>query len=1029
MKTKSAPTYWQSLEHLADTPEVRQLIEQEFHGYDPKEMVDVPRRRFLKFMGASMALAGVTLTGCRRWPKEKLQPYSSAPKDRMPGVPEYYATVWELGGVSYPLLVTAFDGRPIKVDGNPQHPYSRKIGKIGAHTIGASDLYAQASILDIYDPERAGVPGMYEQGKFIQKTWDEANAALAEAFKGARANGGTGLAILSESTTSPSFIDMKARVAKLAPQAQWFEYEPLSRDNEMLGTKLAFGKPYRPQLQLRNAKVVVLFDADILGTHAGRLRYANDWAWARKNADINKTMNRVHLFESAFTITGTVADVRTPVKPSRIPALVASLAAKLGVAGQSAGNLSQEEAAIIDATAADLKAAGAGGLVYAGSGLAPEVHAVVAAINQALGAVGNTITYIDEPNGDRPSHAESIANLSKAIAANKVDTLLILGGNPAYDAPADLDLAKALSTVRVSIHHALHANETSLACKWLIPAAHYLEAWGDGRSWDGSISVAQPIIQPLYGGKSRLEMLAILAGEQIDGEAIVKRAWSGTTKDEKSWRKVLHDGFYENSAPPAAKVAIAGNIPAIKVTEEAKGFEVRFQQDHKIYDGRFANNGWLQETPDIMTKIVWDNAAYISKKDADELGVRNRDVLAVKVGGKSIEIAAYILPGQPVGVIGLPLGYGRSASGSIGTDLGFNTYSIRTSDAMFSAAAEVSKTGKTYNLVWTQEHHLIDHVGFEGRQERIGKKGESGSIVKEASLAAYAHDGAKAFSEGGHHGVPLQLFEKPDPNDFSYPHKWGMAIDTNACIGCNACVVACVAENNIPIVGKPQVEMNREMYWLRIDRYYKGAADDPNPQVIYQPMMCVHCENAPCEQVCPVAATLHDTEGLNVMVYNRCIGTRYCANNCPYKVRRFNYLDFQSRPPRDKFPMPWLKLPDMQQLESIDKIKQMVFNPEVTVRMRGVMEKCTYCIQRIHNTKVAKRSEGQELKDGDVVTACQQVCPTEAIVFGNLNDKESEVSKLHANPRSYTVLDELNTRARSKHMAKLRNPLDGSHEA
>jgi Fe-S-cluster-containing dehydrogenase component len=607
----------------------------------------------------------------------------------------------------------------------------------------------------------------------------------------------------------------------------------------------------------------------------------------------------------------------------------------------------------------------------------------------------------------------------------------------------------------MTIRLGLYEDETSNQCKWHLPRAHYLESWGDARAWDGTAGIVQPLIMPLYNGKSIIEALALIVAaatmkdrpttlpatqpasapattqpdlnaEPTEGHEIVRRTWSKLLSEEGfdlALRKVVEKGWHPGSEFPAAELAVkATDYPAS--APPADGFYLRFQPDSHAYDGRFANNGWLQETPDPLTKLVWDNAAMISKRDADKLGATTGTIIRIETpersGNDALLIAAYVMPGQPDGLITLPLGYGRTVAGHIGDKLGFDVYSLRTSrDLNMLAGAKISLGPGSYRLVATQDHHIMDTVGAQGRDVRIGAKDHSGMIIHEATLTEFKENPRSL------HGLPrkvgLQLFQEPSP--FNDTHAWGMAVDMNACIGCNACAVACQAENNIPIVGKEQADMHRAMNWIRIDRYFKGDSEDPNIEVVYQPMMCQQCENAPCEQVCPVGATVHDSEGLNTMVYNRCIGTRYCSNNCPYKVRRFNYLDYHSQDPRQNWAKPYLNIPDLQQLEQVPEIKRLMFNPDVTVRMRGVMEKCTYCVQRIHRATIARRADGSDVVDGDIVTACQQACPTQAIIFGNLNDNDSTVSRLHRNMRAYGVLhEELDTRPRTKYLAKIRNP-------
>ncbi|MGD0390864.1 MAG: TAT-variant-translocated molybdopterin oxidoreductase [Tepidisphaeraceae bacterium] len=1021
MKHHSAQReYWRSLAHLADMPEVRAAAEKEFASYEPEEMLAMPgltRRRFMKLMSASMALAGMTLTGCRRWPQEKLAPYTSNPQNRMPGVPEQYATVMEINGVGSPLLVTSFDGRPIKIEGNPSHPYSQTV----ANRAGASDAIAQASILEIYDPDRSQAVINRAGSTQVASDWGRFTNWMNATIDSLATNQGQGLAILGESTSSLTTARLKSAVLKRFPKAQFFEYEPLSRDNERAGAKLALGQPARQVAHLNKAMVLVLLDADPLGTHPAHVHYAFDWASNRPNA--KRQMSRVYAIESAMTISGSVADCRLGVRPSRIGAILPVLAARLGAGGMDM-TLAAEEEAFIKHLLADIADNPGKSLVLVGPQHAPELHALALAINDKIGAIGSTVTLVEEPDADRASHFESIADLTNKLKAKQIDTLVILGGNPAYDSPADLDFASAMKSAGTSIHLSLYDNETSHAALWHVPRAHFLEAWGDCRAWDGTLGICQPLIEPLYDGKTSDQVLAFLAGEpETESDAIVRKTFA--EMDDAAWRQSLNDGLVKNSGfkPVSASIQTA---PA-PVAAAQQGYEVRFLQDSKLYDGRFATSGWLQEIPDPLSKLVWDNAALISKKDAETLGVGIGDVLEITVGSSSAKIAAFVLPGQPAGVIGLALGYGRTLGEHIGSDVGVNTYALRKSGAMFFAPAQVSKTGDYYELATTQDHHLIDQLGMEMRQKQVGEKYKSAEVIREATAADLKRD-RDLFAENEDGTVSLQLYQPPpelnDPNE--QHHAWGMSIDLSKCIGCHACVAACQAENNIPIVGKDQVLKNRQMHWIRIDRYFKGEADDPNPEVVYQPVACQHCENAPCEQVCPVGATVHDTEGLNVMVYNRCVGTRYCSNNCPYKVRRFNYLDWHSLDPRhDKYPKPWLNLPDQQQIETVPKVKQMAFNPEVTVRMRGVMEKCTFCIQRIHTTTISKRAEGKKLNDGDIMTACQQACPTQAIVFGDLNDGKSRVLRSHRDPRAYSLLDEaLATKPRNRYLAKVSNPVE-----
>ncbi|MCO6436292.1 MAG: TAT-variant-translocated molybdopterin oxidoreductase [Phycisphaerae bacterium] len=1011
----SGRQHWLSLEQYADSPEFAERVAREFPSYDPAEVVAVPRRRFLQLMGASMALAGLTATGCRRFPVEKLAPFAHRDPDRIPGSTEHYASFMEMRGVATGLVVTSFDGRPIKIEGNPLHPYS----------LGAADVFAQASVLSMYDPDRSRQVMRRDGTAMKASSWAEFDAFAKRHFAGLAEHGSAGLAVLSESSSSPTLARMRTAFLEKFPQAQWFEFEPVSRDNEIEGLRLAYGKRLRPLYRLDQATSIALFDADLLGFHPARLRHARDWATGRRSADQGR-MNRMYVVESAFSTTGSVADHRFGARPGQVERMVEALAAELGIAGSAPTGLDAASTAFIKESAEDLTRSGKSSLIAGGPRLSQRAQVLVQRMNHKLGSIGTTITFVEEPGADRPSHMAAIRSLTEKMNGGGVETLLILGGNAAYDAPGDVDFASALGKAKTSIHLSYYADETSQRCTWHVPQAHFLESWNDGRAWDGTLSIGQPLILPMFDGRTPAELLAGVCGEpETDGYTLVRKTLAGVLSGadfESSWATALHDGVIADSgwkvqspAPvsselPAAESGTAGGEASLAVV---------FRPDARVYDGRFANNGWLQETPDPLTKVTWDNPALISVADGKRLGIDTGDVLSVSSGGKVREIAAAILPGQPEGVITLTLGGGRAAAGHIGNGVGFNTNVLRTSGHPFAVvSAKIERTGQTYKLASTQDHHAIDPVGRSALEKRIGKPGKNGIILREASLAEYRSE--PNFAHRDVHGnINLQLFQPPD--QFNEPHAWGMAIDLTTCIGCNACVVACQAENNVPVVGKEQVSHGREMHWLRIDRYFKG---EPTAQVevVHQPMMCVHCENAPCEQVCPVAATTHDSEGLNVMVYNRCIGTRYCSNNCPYKVRRFNYMDWHSQDPRG-MAMPWLGMPDAQQKYEVDPLRKMGFNPDVSVRMRGVMEKCTYCVQRISTAKIARRRNGEDVRDGDIVTACQQACPTQAIVFGNLNDPNSRVAKLHQNQRAYGVLAELNTRPRTKYLAKIRNPL------
>jgi len=1014
--TQSPNRYWRSLNELANDPRFTAALEDEFASYDPAEIAEasgVSRRSFVKLMAASMALAGLTLTGCRRWPEQRVLPYANRPAGRDPNTTQHYATMLTRGGIAHALLVTTYTGRPIKVEGNPEHPVSK----------GATDALAQASILELYDPYRAR--GVEHDG---------AKASWADVFQFLHDHvtaDGRGVAILAEPDDSPALAKLKAELLAKHRDLKWYTWTPLHRDNATAGTRDAFGRTLRPQYHLDKADVIVCLDADVLGRHPAEVKHARDWAKGRRSADQGK-MNRLYVVESTLSNTGSVADHRLPVSGAGVGNLAAEI-----LAGVGGGNVNH---AFAQRVVRDLAAHKSRSVVIAGDGQPPQVHELAWQINLTIGAIGQTVTLTPEPDYEQPMTTQ-IGELTSAIHAGAVGTLIILGGNPVYDAPAELKFAEALAKVGQTAHLTLYPNETTGSCQWQLPKAHDFEAWGDGLSWDGTHCLRQPLILPLFEGRSTIELLAMMLGEiEPNGEMLVRDA---VTSDDAAWRASVQAGFVNGSAAADAGAInpqthpVRLDTPASRDSAASGGgaFEVQFLADSKVYDGSHAENGWMQEMPDGLTKLTWDNAALFNVGDARDLKLKPGDIVEIAAGGATIRIAAYLMPGQARGTIGLPLGYGRKAAGNVGTGVGFDVYPLRTTLNQFSlTGATVRKTGQRYQLATTTDHYPIDNIGTKLIRDRVGEPGKSGIIIKEASLDYYKSH-PSFVRENAHGDVRLQMYTMP--MDFTETHAWGMTIDLSACTGCGACVIACQSENNVPIVGKDMVLMSREMHWLRIDRYFKTHDDDTdlqNPQVVHMPMMCVHCENAPCEQVCPVGATTHDAEGLNVMVYNRCIGTRYCSNNCPYKVRRFNYFDFHAKNPRG-MAKPWLGLPDTQQVQEIDPVRQMTFNPDVTVRMRGVMEKCTYCVQRIAHAKTVHRVEQVQkhadhehrmLPDGAVVTACQQACATEAIVFGNLLDERAKVTQVQkTTPRGYDVLDELNTRPRTKYLALIRNTNEG----
>ncbi len=1000
-------TYWRSLNELGQTPEFRKFLESEFPNL-AREMSGASRRRFLQIMGASFALAGAA--GCR-WPKENITPYARRPQNRTPGVPVHYATASEREGVATGLLVRSYDGRPIKVEGNPLHPDS----------LGGAGSLEQAAILELYDPDRS-TQARQRTGQGATARPTEAALAALRAAVNAQRSTGARLAILSEASGSLILAEARDRLMAACPQARWFEYEPLSRDNARGGTRMATGRPLRPHTNFDQADVIVSFDEDFLHQHpaasANTRRYA-----AHRTAD-DGTMNRHYQIESTYSLTGANADHRYAEKPSDVPIRLLQLAAALHAAHvrlpadlvAQLGDL-PEAPAYIKEIAGDLHQHAGHAAILVGPRQAPAAHAVAVALNAALG--GEVVTYTAEGDPQRGSHMDNIRTLAGLLERGEVDTVVILGGNPVYTAPADLDFGAKLAKAGLSVHLSLFDDETSARCTWHVPAAHYLERWDIVRGWDGTASIGQPLIAPLYGGLTPAELLDRSLGGTADGYTLTRARFNGAFgSDQKKWESALHEGVIAGTAAARVTPTLSGDwsaiVPGARRQAGGEGYELIFAAD-KLHDGRYANNAWLQELPDPLTKLTWDNAALLSPNTARDLDVRQDDVLAIEVDGRKLSLPAFILPGHADGAITLPLGYGRTAAGGVGDGMGVDTYRLRTSGSPYLATgASVRKTRQTYQLATTQDHHAIEsEVGNQEVFDRAPK------LIREVSLATYKAD-PHAVAHLAHSLPLVQPF-----GDHAFPdkHRWGMTIDLAKCTGCSACVTACQAENNIPVVGKREIIMGREMHWMRIDRYYSTTTDemqdlaDPSKvQVRQQPVTCVQCENAPCEQVCPVAATVHDQEGLNVMVYNRCIGTRYCLNNCPYKVRRFNWFWNHHGPYHPRSDGEWAQ----QELYEVQKLG---FNPEVTVRSRGVMEKCTYCTQRIAAVRIAARNEQREIAEGEIMTACQQACPADAIAFGDLRERTHRVAREQESDRAYVMLEDLNIRPRTKYLAALRNPL------
>ncbi|MFN3386168.1 MAG: TAT-variant-translocated molybdopterin oxidoreductase [Candidatus Thermochlorobacter sp.] len=988
--------YWRALEEELNSPEFQEWVEREFPEGAVEMSDPISRRKFLTIMGASFLLAG--LASCRR-PVEKIVPYVKAPEDITPGVAQYYATTMPFGLSAYGVLVRSYEGRPNKIEGNEKHPAS----------LGASNAFAQAEILNLYDPDRSQhvlKAGEKQSWQAFTEFWRNELLRYVE-------NKGQGLAILTESFASPTQARLISECLKAFPQAQVVAYEPISDENIFEGVRVATGERLRPIYNFRNAQVILALDADFLLKESESIVNARAFIDGRRVSTEKDSMNRLYVVENAFSATGAMADHRLRMQSRHIGAFLAALALELknqGVAIAASAALSAPQMEFdkkwIAAVAKDLIANKGKSLVVAGREQPAAVHALAIAINAGLENLGKTVSFVPFKDAALPSRSE-FEKFVKSMHDGEVETLVILGGNPVYNAPADLDFKGALKKVKTSIHLSYHNDETSALTTWHLPRAHFLEIWGDARAADGTASLIQPLIAPLFDTRSPIEVLNLITtGVDAKGYALTQETWQKQTglsglAFEEFWRKALHDGIIENSAsqtilPTLNTAELAQTFLQKPFDAETKGLELCFQPSTATFDGRYANNAWLHEMPEAITKICWDNAALMSQETARQLGLKwkfsldetEREVIKLRVKNREVELPVWVVPGHADGSITVALGYGREKVGRVGNGVGANVYAVRTCKAMdFCSGVEVIKTGKTMLVASTQYYGYM-----EGR-----------TIVIEGTLAEYQQkpDFVEAHLTKY---PPSKLYESP--YKFDEGHQWGMTIDLNACIGCNACVVACQSENNVPVVGKEQTAKGRHMHWIRIDRYFSGEGD--MPEIVYQPVACQHCENAPCEQVCPVVATVHDQEGLNTMVYNRCIGTRYCANNCPYKVRRFNYFNYQN----DN--VVWNR--------EIPEITKMAMNPEVTVRSRGVMEKCTYCVHRIQTTKIMAKNDGRELVDGEIMTACQQVCPTQAIVFGDIRDPNSKVSQMKAQNRNYALLGELNVKPRTTYLAKLRNP-------
>ncbi len=967
---KTGKAYWRSFNEIAETEEFREFLEQEFPAGaayldDP---TGVTRRTFLKIMGASMALAG--LTACTATNPEKIMPYVQAPEEVIPGEPLFYASAFPTLGYGMGVIVETHEGRPTKIEGNVNHPAS----------LGATDIFAQASILNLYDPDRSRQPT--RQG--LMKTWADFTAELGKEQQGW--GDGQGVRILTQTVTSPTLASQIRAFLEKYPAARWHQYEPVNRDSARVGAQLAFGEFVDTLYHFDKADVVLSLDANFLASGPASVRYAKDFMKRRRVADKGEggdiEMNRLYVVEAALSNTGAVADHRLPLRAVDVEHFTRSLAQKLGLAVE--GGDPEKYGAWLDALVEDLESHKGASIVIPGDQQDPVVHALAHAINQALGNVGETVTYIEPVEAQPVNQTEDLAQLVEDMHAGAVKALFIIDGNPVYSAPADLNFKEALKQTPFSVYMGALLDETAVESLWYIPRSHYLESWGDVRAFDGTVTIIQPMINPLYESKSEYELMAALLGDpEAAGNDIVKGYWQanagvGEAEFDTFWRVSLSQGYVEDSQSPEKAVTASPAAVAKPVSANSDAMEIVFRPSPHLWDGRFANNGWLQELPDGITKLTWDNAAMMAPAQAERLNLAEGDVIVLNYFGNSVEAPVLIMPGHADNSVTVYLGYGRHVVGDVGRDVGFNAYLLRTSHKPWQdTGLRLTYTGDAYPLARTQDHQLMmgRHLVISGTLEEFKKNPE---FVQEQTEYE-----------------KISLYPS-----FSYRgNAWGMTVDLSACIGCNACVIACQAENNIPIVGKEEVQRGREMHWMRIDRYFVGDLD--NPAVAYQPVMCQQCEGAPCEVVCPAAATVHSREGLNDMVYNRCIGTRYCENNCPYKVRHFNFFQYVD-----------VDTPSLQLMR----------NPNVTVRSRGVMEKCTYCVQRINAARIRSKKENRPIRDGEVKTACQAVCPADAIVFGNIADTESQVAQLKESPLNYELLGELNVQPRTTYLARLKNP-------
>jgi len=985
--------YWRSIDELAGTAEFQAAVEKEFPSAAQEWVDPVSRRGFMKLMGASLALAG--LAGCTKQPDEPIYPYVKQPEDLILGKPMYFATAHPFVTGAVPLLVKTDQFRPIKIDGNPEHPYNQ----------GSSDPFTQATLLDLYDPDRS----QHVTYRGENREWAE--FAVEFRNKVLSTKDGTGIYFLSETITSPTLARQWREVQKSYPKAKLVQYDPA-----IAGADTPFESGFAAQYNLADADVIVSLDADFLSgaSYPGFHKLVREYAARRKNPE---SLNRLYAIESTPTTTGLKAEHRLGLRASEIPVFANELLCAINDEESfiaPAYVWTAEQSKFIAALVKDLKAH-AGKCVII-PGLSPGLGMMAEFLNKALNNVGKTVTAWQGAGSDIGSdQIGEMKGLITDLNAGKVDWLVILNANPIYSAPADLEFATVLNKAKTVAHLGAHVDETGQVSHWHIPSAHFLESWSDARAYDGTASIIQPMIDPLYGGKTSHHFFqALLAEPGLSPYEAVRETWKPIIKGdfETGWRKALHQGWIDGSASDMvmpSKMSASGPYGHegsyhLGSPNPKDSLEIIFRPDPNVYDGRWSNVGWLQELPKPVTNLSWDNAAIVSGATLTKYGLEEDDIVELTVNGRSVKAPVIVAPGHPDNSVTVHMGYGRSFAGRVGSGAGFNAYLIRPAASPFYAVGSMKKVEGKWGVAITKSHFQDHRPKQFGGQGNGNNSLEADEAISERGIIRYATlDEYKANPGFANEGPGRDKTDKNNtlfPNwEYNEANAWGMSIDMNSCTGCNACIVGCYAENNIPVVGKQQVRIGRNMQWLRIDTYFEG--DLAAPRAHFQPMACQHCENAPCEQVCPVGATVHTPEGLNAMVYNRCVGTRYCSNNCPYKVRRFNFLLFSD------FETESLKL---------------MRNPDVSVRSRGVMEKCSYCVQRIQSAKIDADKENRRVRDGEIVTACQQACPASAISFGNINDKQSKVAKLQADERSYQVLADLNTRPRTKYVAAVLNP-------